>query len=172
MRRVPFCLGLALVGACRSGAPAVPAAVSTAPSSRSFVANAVMDRDVDGDTIDVRISGKVERVRLIGIDTPETKKPNTPVQCYGELASEHTKELLPAGSALHLERDVVPRDDYGRLLAYVYRADDGLFVNLDIVVGGYAKVLSIPPNTAHKAEFVAAATAAEANDIGLWKACT
>lgn len=131
-----------------------------------------MERDVDGDTIDVTIGGKIERIRLIGIDTPETKKPNTPVQCYGELASGHTKALLPVGTPLHLERDVVPRDDYGRLLAYVYRADDGLFVNLDIVTGGYARVLSIPPNIAHKPDFVAAATNAEANDIGLWRACT
>jgi micrococcal nuclease len=170
-RFVPAVSGcLLLLGACRLGGPpssAASAAVTSAPAG----SNAVMARDVDGDTIDVTINGKSERVRLIGVDTPETKKPNTPVQCYGELASGHTKSLLAVGTALRLERDVVPRDDYGRLLAYVYRAKDGLFVNLDLVVGGYAKVLTIPPNTAHRVEFVDAATRAEAGDVGLWGAC-
>jgi micrococcal nuclease len=135
------------------------------------VANAIMVRDVDGDTIDVTISGHAERVRLIGIDTPETKKPDTPIQCYGEEASAYTSSLLAKGTPLRLERDVVARDDYGRLLAYVYRAGDGLFVNLDVIAKGYARVLTIKPNTAHMPDFVAAATAAEINGLGLWSSC-
>jgi micrococcal nuclease len=126
---------------------------------------------VDGDTIDVRIVGRTERVRLIGIDTPETKKPNTPIECYGPEASAYTTTLLPVGTSVRIERDVVGRDDYGRLLGYVHRLDDGLFVNLDVIERGYARPLSIPPNTAFAAAFAAAAGAAERNDLGLWAAC-
>ena len=126
---------------------------------------------VDGDTIDVRIVGRTERVRLIGIDTPETKKPNTPIECYGPEASAYTTTLLPAGTSVRIERDVVGRDDYGRLLGYVHRLDDGLFVNLDIIEHGYAQPLSIPPNKEFAPAFAAAAGAAERNDLGLWAAC-
>ena len=100
--------------------------------------NATMIEVVDGDTIDVSVGGHRERVRLIGIDTPETNKPNTPVQCYGPEASTFTKSLLPNDVPLHLERDVVARDDYGRMLAYVYLAGDGEFVNLTIIRNGFA----------------------------------
>ena len=127
---------------------------------------------VDGDTIVARVNGNKERIRLIGIDTPETKKPDTPVQCFGPEASKFTARLLPPGTALYLERDVEGRDKYDRLLAYVYRADDGLFVNLHIVRQGYARLLTFPPNVAHVDEFVAAARAAEQDDIGLWAGCS
>jgi micrococcal nuclease len=110
-------------------------------------------------------------VRLIGIDTPETVKPNSPVECFGPEASTYAEFLLPAGTELRLERDAEARDDYDRLLAYVYRASDGLFVNLDIVAQGYASVLTFPPNVAHSAEFVAAARDAEAASRGLWSTC-
>ncbi|HEY3485612.1 MAG TPA: thermonuclease family protein, partial [Ilumatobacteraceae bacterium] len=126
---------------------------------------------IDGDTIDVRIGGREERVRLIGIDTPETVKPDAPVECYGAEASAFTKELLPNGTAVTLERDVVGRDDYGRLLAYVRRAADGLFVNETIVREGYARPLTIPPNDTYAPVFVDAATTAEAQGNGLWTAC-
>ena len=98
----------------------------------------------DGDTITVSVDGTKEKVRLIGIDTPETKKPDTPVQCFGPEATRSPTSLLPEGTPLHLERDVEARDKYGRLLAYVYRSDDGLFVNLEIVAKGYARLLTIP----------------------------
>jgi micrococcal nuclease len=126
---------------------------------------------VDGDTIDVNIAGHRERVRLIGIDTPETKKPNTPVQCFGPEATKFTKSLLPDDSLLHLERDVVARDDFGRMLAYVYLATDGTFVNMSIVRQGFARVLTIRPNAAHADQFVGAARAAEAGNLGLWASC-
>jgi len=134
--------------------------------------NATVERVVDGDTIIVQAGGKRDRVRLIGIDTPETKKEGTPVQCYGPEASSFTESLLPAGTALHLERDIVARDDYDRLLAYAYRVDDGLFVNLEIVRRGFARPLTIKPNTAHAAELVEAARTAEAGSVGLWGRCT
>jgi len=126
---------------------------------------------IDGDTVDVLINGTSERVRLLGIDTPETKKPNEPIECFGPQASEYTTALLPPGTAVYLERDIVGRDDYGRLLAYVYRATDGLFVNLDLVRGGYALPLPFRPNDAHAADFAAAARDAQAARVGWWGAC-
>lgn len=160
-----------LAAACGSGAH--PASTSTTVNPILPAApNATVVRDVDGDTIVVRIRGKTEHVRLIGIDTPETKKPNTPVQCYGPEASEFTKKALPADASVVIVRDREARDDYGRLLAYVYRETDGMFVNLELAKRGFARPLTIVPNDAHAAEFVAAARAAEAADLGLWGACT
>lgn len=142
----------------------------SAPAERE--ANAVVEYIVDGDTIDVIIDGREERVRLIGIDTPETKKPNSPVECYGPEASAFIERLLPVGTDVHIERDIVGRDDYGRLLGYVYRVDDEVFVNGEIVRQGYAQPLSIAPNTVHAELFVDAARAAERDDLGLWAACS
>lgn len=150
-----------VVTGCSSGADA--------PAAEPGAATVV--RVVDGDTVVVEIGGGEERVRLIGIDTPESVKPDTPVECFGHEASEHTASLLPEGTAVRLVRDVEPRDDFGRLLAYVHRADDDLFVNLAIIEAGYARPLTIPPNVAHADEFVAAARRAESSDAGLWSAC-
>jgi micrococcal nuclease len=126
---------------------------------------------VDGDTIVVRLRGSDETVRLLGIDTPETKDPRKPVQCFGEEASRRTAELLPVGTAVRLVGDVEDRDRYDRLLAYVYRADDDLFVNLELVRGGHADVLTYPPNVAHTIELTAAVAEARREQRGLWKAC-
>ena len=128
-------------------------------------------RVVDGDTIVVRLSGGEERVRLIGVDTPESVDPRSPVECFGEEASGRTAELLPEGTRIRLERDVEARDRYDRLLAYVYRADDGTFVNRALLEEGYAQPLTIPPNVAHAADFAAAARAAREAGTGLWSAC-
>jgi len=126
---------------------------------------------IDGDTIDVRIGYKRQRVRLLGIDTPETKDPRKPVQCFGREASDHTKQLLPRGTIVRLELDTEERDVYNRLLAYVWRASDGHFINLDLVASGYADILSIAPNTAHADELRAAMNGAKAAPLGLWAAC-
>lgn len=133
--------------------------------------NAAVVVVIDGDTIIADFDGREETVRLIGIDTPETKKPNAPVECFGPEASAYTSALLPKGTPVRIERDVEARDDYGRLLGYVYRASDGLFVNLDLVATGHAEVLSIRPNTTYRDEFVEAARSAEQADLGLWGAC-
>src|SRR3954451_24306016 len=101
-----------LAGACGGGS----AHSSTPTENRAPAANATIVRVIDGDTVDVTIGGRDEHVRLIGIDTPETKKPNTPIQCYGPEASAFTEELLPPGTPVRVERDVEARDDYGRLL--------------------------------------------------------
>ena len=126
---------------------------------------------VDGDTIEIAIGGKTERVRLIGVDTPETKHPTKGVECYGPEASAYTEQLLPTGTALRVERDIEARDKYGRLLLYVYTADSNVFVNLDLVMNGYARPMVFEPNTAHKADFAQAATQAELRNVGLWQAC-
>ncbi|HEX2039516.1 MAG TPA: thermonuclease family protein, partial [Acidimicrobiales bacterium] len=94
-----------------------------------------------------------------------------PVQCFGKEASAYTTSLVPPGTAVRLVGDVELRDQYGRVLAYVYRADDDTFVNLRLVQDGYASVLTYPPNVAHAPEFVAAAAEARAAGRGLWSAC-
>ena len=133
--------------------------------------NATVQRVIDGDTIVVETGGVDERIRLIGIDTPESVKPGTEVECFGKEASEHTADLLPEGTEVVLERDVEARDRYDRLLAYVYRAADGLFVNLAIVEEGFGQPATYPPNVAHTEEFVRAGRTARDQDRGLWGSC-
>jgi len=139
--------------------------LATSPNS------ATMKRVVDGDTIDIAIGGNTERVRLIGINTPETKHPTKGMECFGPEASAYTEQLLPKGTKLRVERDIEARDKYGRLLLYVYIENSNVFVNLDLVLQGYARPMVFEPNTAHKADFAQAATQAELRNVGLWQAC-
>ena len=97
-------------------------------SSHTTFGRAQVLRVVDGDTIRVRLDGRTERVRYIGVDTPESVKPGTPVQCFAKRASRANAALV-AGRSVKLVGDVEHRDRYGRLLAYVYREPDGAFVN-------------------------------------------
>jgi micrococcal nuclease len=127
-------------------------------------------RVVDGDTVHVRLGWRDETVRYIGIDTPESVRPGTPVQCFAEAASARNRRLV-AGRAVTLRTDAESRDRYGRLLAYVYRRDDGLFVNAELVRQGFATILTIPPNVAHAAELLALERAARRARRGLWHAC-
>ncbi|MEW6155290.1 MAG: thermonuclease family protein [Actinomycetota bacterium] len=129
----------------------------------------VVERVVDGDTIVV--TGR-RTVRLIGIDTPETVDPRRPVACFGEEASRFMSSLLPPGTAVRLVGDVEQEDRYGRLLAYVYRREDGLFVNAELVRQGYATVYTVTPNVAHADQFEAAAREARVGVRGLWAACS
>ena len=125
---------------------------------------------LDGDTVVVDLGDQQEEVRLIGIDTPETHHPTRPVECYGAEATARTEELLPEGSEVRVERDEEPRDQYGRLLAYVHRTD-GLFVNLTLVQEGFADAMRYPPNDTHSGLFAAAAAEARSEGGGLWGAC-
>ena len=134
-------------------------------------ANGRIVKVIDGDTVDVSMSGRTERVRLVGVDTPETKKPNTPIQCFGPEASKHINELLPVDTPVLVQRDVEARDPYGRLLGYVYRTSDNLFVNQDLIINGFARPLSIAPNTAFASEFATLAQTAQNSKIGLWGEC-
>ena len=131
---------------------------------------ATVTRVVDGDTVHVRVGDRVETVRYIGMDTPETVKPNAPVQCFGKAASAANRRLVD-GQRVRLRLDAEPRDRYGRLLAYVYRRRDGLFVNAALVRGGFATILTIAPNIAHAAELRALERGARARRRGLWGAC-
>jgi micrococcal nuclease len=132
---------------------------------------ALVVRVVDGDTLDVDIDGSTVRVRLLGIDTPETVDQNRPVQCFGHEASAYLAQLLPKGTAVRLERDAEARDRYGRLLVYLYRIDDGLFVNAALLEGGFATTLSIAPNTMRARNLEVLRLQSQRDKIGLWGAC-
>jgi micrococcal nuclease len=154
------CLLLALcVGAVACADRAAPAGPVT------------VERVIDGDTIDVSAAGRMERVRMLGVDTPELHVESGPPECFGVEAADYTASLLPPGVRIWLERDIVGRDHYGRLLAHVYRLDDGLLVNEAILRHGYARPLTIEPNHAFSERYVAATVAAEREDLGLWRAC-
>lgn len=185
-RRVLVCASVALVAlvsaGCapaadesdESGAAATPAPTPSVTGSAPRTASPPAGREtsvqriVDGDTI---VVAGGERIRLIGIDTPETVDPRRPVQCFGREASRHITGLIPPGTDVVLEFDVERSDRYGRTLAYVWRAEDALHVNLAMVAGGYAQVATYPPNVAHTDEFVAAQRDAREDGRGLWSAC-
>lgn len=120
-------------------------------------------RVIDGDTFELSDG---ERVRMIGVDTPETVKPNSPVEPYGKEASDFTKKLL-TDQKVTLKFDVEPRDKYERLLAYVY-LPDGTFVNEKLVRDGYARIMTIPLNVAFADLFLEAEREAREHNRGLW----
>ncbi len=128
----------------------------------------MVTRVVDGDTIEARIDGEVEDVRLIGVDTPETVKPGAPVQCFGPQASDFTHRRLE-GRRVRLVFGVERRDVYGRLLAYVYLGDR--FFNPILVRRGLARTLTIPPNDRFAPRFERLELAAARAGRGLWGAC-
>jgi micrococcal nuclease len=175
--------GLSLV-ACGGGS-APQAALSESPSTAASglqpkgetVRGLVVDRVVDGDTIKVELDGEYVSVRLIGMNTPETVKPGTPVECFGPEASDFAKGAL-TGEPITLEFDTSQgmTDQYDRALAYVWRElPDGslsLF-NLESIAGGYAferQYGSTP--YAWKDEFAEAQRRAKAAGAGLWGACS
>jgi len=135
-------------------------------SGRSL--RAEVSRVIDGDTIEVRVSGGIDEVRYIGIDTPETVKPGEPVQCFGPQSSAANKRLVE-GRSVRLVFDRERRDVYDRLLAYVYAGDR--LVNAALLRDGYARTLTIPPNVAHAGLFHRLARAAGRTGRGLWRAC-
>lgn len=124
-------------------------------------------RVVDGDTIHVSVAGRRERVRYIGVDTPESRGG---AECFARAASALNARLV-AGRRVRLTTDVERRDRYGRLLAYVHRLPDRLFVNGELVRRGYATVLTIPPNVARAVELARLQRTAQRAGRGLWTAC-
>lgn len=166
-----FCVLILTVAAAIAGPGCATAGdPGDAVAAGSAARTARVLRVVDGDTIIVRVGGRRERLRYIGIDTPESVKPGTPVQCFARAASSRNKRLID-GRTVTLRFDVERRDRYRRLLAYVYRQSDGLFVNADLVRGGYAVPMTIPPNVRHADEFVRLAREARRAGRGLWSAC-
>lgn len=122
-------------------------------------------RVVDGDTIIVEIDGKHEKIRLIGVDTPETVHPSKPVEYYGKEASEFTKSMVE-GKQVRLEYDWQKRDKYGRLLAYVFLTD-GTFINAEIVKQGYGHAYTRFPFK-YLDEFRQYEREAKGKNRGLW----
>lgn len=123
-------------------------------------------RVVDGDTIVVNYNGKEEKVRLIGIDTPESVHPNESKNTEeGIKVSDYTKERLK-GKIVELELDVEERDKYGRILAYVYI--DGEMYNKELLEIGYAKLATYPPNVKYVDDFTEIQKKARENKVGLW----
>jgi micrococcal nuclease len=128
----------------------------------------------DGDTIQVFVNGAHEPVRLILIDSPETVDPNRPVECFGQESTAYLTWLLSLGGAMYLESDVSDRDQFGRLLRYVWLDFGGgevYLVNETLVRSGYAAQSTFPPDVKYEAQLREAARFARAHGYGLWSAC-
>ena len=121
----------------------------------------------DGDTIKVRIDGRTETVRYIGIDTPEPYRDGEPA-CYSKQATERN-QMLVEGKVVQLVADAEDRDRFDRLLRYVYV--DGELVNETLIAEGFATTLTIKPNTSKADQFANAEENAQAAGLGLWSAC-
>ncbi len=122
-------------------------------------------RVIDGDTVELE-SG--QHVRYIGIDTPETVDPRKPVQCFGEEASKKNKELVE-GKTVRLEKDVSDKDQYGRLLRYVWVGES--MVNLELVKQGFAHSYTYPPDVKYQEKILKAEKEAREGKLGLWASC-
>jgi len=160
-------IGIAVIASAFAACSVVDRTEATSASAGT----ATVTHPIDGDTIEVRVGGTVERVRLIGIDTPESVARERPVECYGVEAKDRMAELLPPDTAVRLERDVEARDKYGRLLAYVFRVDDGVHINLLLVEEGFAVARPFEPNVTRQAELDRAEREARAANRGLWPVC-
>lgn len=141
--------------------PTVLSVNTTEPLSNTFTVTKI----IDGDTIE--LSNK-QKVRYIGIDTPETVDPRRPDGCFGREASEKNKELV-LGKTVTLEKDVNETDRFGRLLRYVYV--DGQMVNEVLVRDGYAKAVTFPPDVKYQSKFTDLEKSARENKAGLWSSC-
>lgn len=159
---------LLIAAALIVGRPDVGGLLSSLRSGPAPSAGAYVIRAVDGDTIEVRLNGHREDVRYIGVDTPETVKPDTPVQCFGPRASRFNHRLVEH-RRVRLVFGAERRDIYGRLLAYVYLKRR--FVNAILVSKGLARTLTIPPNDRHAPLFEHLQTQAARAGRGLWGAC-
>lgn len=124
-------------------------------------------RVVDGDTIVINYGAKKEKLRLIGINTPEIKHPTKGQEVFGREASAYAKKLLD-NRDIEVKFDVQKRDKYGRLLGYVY-LEDGTFVNANLIEQGYAQVMTVPPNVKYADYFKRLQRKAKSAEKGLWK---
>lgn len=166
MRRIPGSAALLAASALLAliSVPTIPAV------RRALIGvdTGTVIRTIDGDTIDVRLGRRVQRVRLIGVDTPETHDPRRPVGCYGPEAAAFTAAVL-TGATVTLEDDVERTDPYGRRLAYVRVG--GVRFNDLLLARGYARLLVIPPNGSHARIMLAEEMQARRARRGLWGAC-
>ncbi|MEA2149320.1 MAG: micrococcal nuclease [Solirubrobacteraceae bacterium] len=169
-RRVAIAILLVLAAGAGAGSSSLGGLLGGDGGSAGAAGEGRVVEVVDGDTIHVLLGGRREKVRYIGVDTPETRHPAKGVQCFGHRASELNARLV-GGERVRLVRDVEERDRYGRLLAYVYRVRDGLFVNAELARLGYARPLTIAPDMRHAAQFEMLARDARDEGRGLWSAC-
>jgi micrococcal nuclease len=136
---------------------------------------------IDGDTLKIRYKGKKESIRLIGIDTPETRKNNKAYRdakisgkdidaiiSQGKKATSYVKSLVKKGDMIQIEFDIQTRDKYGRFLGYVYLKGEKM-LNEEIVKAGYANLMTIPPNVKYQERFLKAYRKARKNNKGLWR---
>lgn len=137
-----------------------------APAAQSQPIEGTVTRVVDGDTIHVTLGDRVEKVRYIGVNTPEVRHPIKGEEPGGREAAEMNRRLV-AGKRVRLETDVQTRDRYGRLLAYVWVGD--VMVNAELVRLGYAQVMTVPPNVRHQDLFVKLQREAREAGRGLWR---
>ena len=140
--------------------------LAAAPAAAAELTGVVV-RVVDGDTIHVRLGDRVEKVRYIGVNTPEIHHPTTGREPGGGEALRVNEELV-SGQRVRLELDVQSRDRYGRLLAYVWVGD--LMVNAELVRRGFAQTMTVPPNVRHQGLFLRLEREARAVGRGLWRA--
>lgn len=131
------------------------------------IETAVVTNVIDGDTIDVLLNGEAKRVRYIGIDTPEPHRDGEPA-CYAHEATEANRELVD-GKTVSLVADAEDTDRFGRLLRYVYVDDE--FVNASLVADGFARTMTIKPNTAEATVLHEKEDNAQADQLGMWGAC-
>lgn len=147
-------------------------ACATPPQQSANEQHPTVVNIIDGDTIVIAFGpNTVETVRLLGVDTPETVDPSRPEQCFGAEASRFLHTVIPPLTKLRIERDVEARDHFGRLLGYVFRADDDFFVNEAILANGYADISIYEPNSTYEPALTAAVTGARTRNVGLWKVC-
>ena len=137
--------------------------MATAGAGQTLTATVV--RVVDGDTLRVDLGGHTEKVRYIGMDTPEIHHPTRGEEPGGRAAAAVNRRLVE-GKTVRLELDVRQRDRYGRLLAYVYVGE--MMVNAELVRLGYAQVTTVPPNVKHASLFVTLQREAREAGRGLW----
>jgi micrococcal nuclease len=142
------------------------ALTAVATGAQPSTLEGAVERVVDGDTIQVRVDGRVETVRYIGVNTPELRHPLRGAEPGGREAWTVNRELV-AGKHVRLEMDAQARDRYGRLLAYVWV--DGVMVNAELVRRGYAQVMTVPPNVRYQRLFLALQREARQSGRGLWR---
>lgn len=128
---------------------------------------AVVVRVIDGDTVVLRVGGRRQRVRLIGVDAPETWAHH---DCFGVAATRALRRLAPIGATLRLAGDREPHDRYGRRLAYLWTAH-GRFIAAELIRAGFARAMVVPPDTRYAAVLRAVEAMARRSGAGLWGRC-
>ncbi len=162
-----------------STGPTIPTATArraaeTGGPVTGLVEEAEVVEVIDGDTLRVRIGGQIDLVRLTGIDTPEVSGPYRDAGCFGDAASELAAGLVPADSVVALERDTSDRDQFDRLLRYVWTIDDAgewTFINEALVTLGAAEARAYPPDTLYASRLDDAESRAQASGSGMWSEC-